>query len=424
MKLLQTTIRRYALVSFLILLMAIPLFYILLRVVVKMEVDEELLVNKQEVLAGLQRYHPDSVVNSMPFLDRGFSVVKGNGRRVYDSLYTVVVYDTLFKEKVPHRILLSHVVVNNQPYVIRIDASMIDYHNLVTIVVFVVVCLLVLLFAGLQLVNRHLSNRIWQPFYNTLQQLNHYRVEQHHRIELPASDINEFNDLNKAIGQLTERNYQAYISQKEFAENASHEMQTPLAVFQSKLELLMQIDPLTREQAGLISDMADASQRMNHLNRTLVLLTKIDNQQFAGKETVHLADVVATVTRQYEDVMAQKDIALTTQILVPVQVKANKALWEILVNNLLANAIRHNTVGGAIMVVVNNGQLIIQNTGKPEPLDEQRLFQRFRKDSNDSMSLGLGLAIAQKICELSSYQLQYGFTNGKHQFTVQFNTTS
>jgi signal transduction histidine kinase len=277
-----------------------------------------------------------------------------------------------------------------------------------------------LLLAGLLLINRYLSKRIWLPFYTALEKLRHYRVEQHQPLELVWSSINEFRDLNRSLEELTERVHSSYLSQKEFSENASHEIQTPLAIFQSKLELLMQTYPLNEEQAELIGDMANASQRLGKLNKSLILLTRIENLQFAETELILLATVIERNIQQLQPQAEGKHITVRCDIQGNLLLKANRSLLEILVANLLGNAIRHNSHGGVIEVGLVKDKLVIGNTGRPTALDPQQIFLRFHKESTDAGSIGLGLEIVRQITHLYGWNVEYAFEDGLHTFTVQF----
>jgi signal transduction histidine kinase len=297
---------------------------------------------------------------------------------------------------------------------------MVDKISLVKRIVFVLILLLILLLIGLLMINRSLTMKMWRPFYTTIKRLHDYRVDKQPVLKLERGSINEFNDLNKTIEELTERNYRLYASQKEFAENASHEMQSPLAVFQSKLELLMQTKPLNEEQAMLITDLANASKRMSRLNKSLILLTKIDNDQFLEKEVLSVRDILQKLVRQYEFQIEQKSIQCSFEDAKDITIEANKTLIEILLSNLLSNAIRHNIQDGFIKIILKEKELVIQNSGKLSSLDPQKLFQRFQNDSIDPGSIGLGLEIAKKICTLYHYSIQYLFSDQMHIFSVHF----
>ena len=250
-----------------------------------------------------------------------------------------------------NRQLVSHFYVNQEFYSLHITTSLTDKYSLVKRIIWVIAILLIALLLGLLILNRVLTQKIWKPFYNTLNRLKEYRVDKQEMLTLEKSPIDEFNDLNKAVTVLTETNYQAYQIQKEFTENASHEMQSPLAVFQSKLELLMQTNPLNEEQATLITELADASKRMFRLNKTLILLTKIDNDQFLEKEMVSVKDVLEKLIKQYEFQISNLSIRFEFISEKDITIEANKTLIEILLGNLLSNAIRHNISNGFIQII-------------------------------------------------------------------------
>jgi signal transduction histidine kinase len=419
MRLLQKTIRRYFILSLTILLSAIPIFYFLLQALVKEEIDEDLLVDKEALVSRI-RQSTKNEAESFNYLDHDISMKLNGDTRSYDSFYSVKIYDSIAKEIVPHRILVSNTKINNNHYLISLRTSMVDHDNLIEGVILVQAIVMLLLFAGLQLINKNLSKNIWSPFQVILENLRTYKVEEHKKILLPATGINEFDELNNTITQLTERNYRTYTSQKEFAENASHEMQTPLAIFQSKLELLMQTSPLSNEQAELIGGLADAGERMNRLNKALILLSKIENAQFPEKSLVDPGESFHEVLKGYEEAITLKAITLTTEINPQTHIQINKNLFEILIGNLLSNAIRHNHKSGSINVLINEKEMIFRNSGNPA-LNDEKLFKRFQKDSSDQNSLGLGLEISAKICALNRFKISYAFDHSQHIFLIQFN---
>ncbi len=259
------------------------------------------------------------------------------------------------------------------------------------------------------------------PFYITLQKLRNYKVEKHEPLSLSKSSITEFNDLNTSLQELTDRTHKSYLNQKEFTENAAHEMQTPVAVLQGKLELLMQTVPITEEQAQLIGELYDAGKRMAKLNKSLVLLTNIENSQFAEKETISVRQCVEKFILLYQAQIKEKQVVIENKMDEDVVLCANNALIEILISNLTGNAIRHNHIGGRIIIQLYKDSLSIQNTGRPTALNEDKIFQRFHKESTDANSTGLGLEMVRKVCNINHYTISYRFTDNMHGFTINFN---
>lgn len=422
MKLLQKTIRSYFVYSVFILLVAIPVFYYVIQRIVREDVDEDLLATKLILKTKISAALKNSTIEHLNFLDKNISVTKTDYRREFDSLITMDIYDSVSAEMVPYRILKSNFNTDNRSYLLQIKTSLVDNDDLIQSIVNVQVILLLLLLGGLFIINSSLSRRIWKPFYITLDKLRNYKVERHTSLALTKSSVNEFNDLNASLEELTLRTHQSYLSQKEFTENASHEMQTPLAVFQSKLELLMQTSPLNEEQAQLMGELADASRRMVRLNKSLLLLVKIENHQFQESESITVGKLIEDYLRQYNPQITQKKIAVSLKLQPEMMIAANRALIETLIINLLGNAIRHNQTNGSINIFLDSHSLIIQNTWKSSALDESRLFRRFQKNSGDSSSIGLGLEIIKQICNLYGFQISYQFIDGLHSFTILFNT--
>jgi signal transduction histidine kinase len=420
MRLIKKTIALYFIFSAILLVAAIPVFYYALKTVMINNIDENLITTKTRIMPQLLAAVTNGRGGNLNF--PGYDIVfeKEQSGKNGDSICSIELSGTSPDEVLPGRLLASHFIVNKESYSLRIKTSMVDKLALIKRIVLILCALLVVLLVGLLVINRVLTKNTWRPFYNTLNRLRAYRVDQQPVLAFEPVPISEFNDLNKAIEQLTERNYQVYASQKEFTENASHEMQSPLAVFQSKLELLMQTKPLNEEQATLITDLANASKRMSRLNKSLILLTKIDNNQFLEREPVSVKDVLQKLLLQYDFQVQQQSIGVVLNAPVDITVDANKTLVEILVGNLLSNAIRHNVAGGSIQIMLNDRELVIENTGKPQSLDTQKLFRRFQKESADTSSLGLGLEIVKKICALNHYDIQYQFINQMHKFSVTF----
>ena len=420
MKLLNKSIRSYLIYSSLALLISIPVFYLAIEELVAEDVDESLQAQKSEIVKKLEKldihdqrtfletFQPDIVLSS----DTLFSAK--------DTFYTIKIYDTLFKEEVPYRVLVSDIPLNGEAYFLKLKSSLLDSKDLIESIVTVMAALMLLIGMGLYIINRLISKKIWRPFYNAIDKLRHHHIEKNETLRFEPTDIDEFTDLHNTISALTQRNLQAYQSQKEFTENASHELQTPLAIFQGKLDLLMQTSPLNQDQGELISDLSDACQRLNKVNKTLLLLTKIENNQFPEKEIINIQEIVERLTEQYRFQLEKKKISLQSSFCSIDAIEANKALIEILLSNLYANAIRYSQENGFIRLLLKDNTLTFQNTGATTPLEEQKIFSRFHKESHDVQSIGLGLAIAKKITDLYEYNLSYTYLDGFHCFSIRF----
>ena len=209
------------------------------------------------------------------------------------------------------------------------------------------------------------------------------------------------------------------MQQKEFIENASHELQTPIAIFQSKLDDLMQRPGLTKKEAETIQELESTSKRMARLNKNLLLLSKIDNYQYADVEQVDLAELINNHVAVLKPMARLEHIAMILE-LENLFLEANFTLIEILITNLLHNAIRYSLKNEQVHITLKTRTLTITNTGNKLKMDAGKMMERFKKESTDPASSGLGLAIVKKICERYHYQISYSYENNLHTFRVIF----
>ena len=280
-------------------------------------------------------------------------------------------------------------------------------------------CVIVFVLAvAIVLTVRFISRRLWRPFDETLGQIEGFRLEDGELPVLPESDVKEFDRLNHALATLMKNSLASYRTQKEFTENASHELQTPLAVFQSKLDLLLQQPDLTERQAETIQGLYQVSSRLARLNRNLLLLAKIENSQYGQTEEINVADFVRELRPSLESLSAS--IAMHTDFRVELTVRANRTLLESLVNNLVVNAIRHNRPGGEIAITVADKQLVLSNTSDEPALDGTQIFNRFYHSPGQTKGNGLGLSIVKAVCEYHGWTVTYQYREGRHCFTVSF----
>ena len=232
----------------------------------------------------------------------------------------------------------------------------------------------------------------------------------------------EFDVLNDTLNDLTKKIQDDFVNLKEFTENASHEIQTPLAIIKSKLELSLH-DPLLPENQRTHIHLAyESAIRLSKLNEALLLLSKIENRQFTEETDVDLAGLINERIAQVEDLTGFRNIIVFLDLTAPFQVKMNRYLAEILVNNLLGNAIKHNVTNGEIRVSGDQHKLSISNTGLPLTIEPSKLFKRFVKQSVNNESTGLGLAIAKEICVTHHLLLEYSYHNQFHTLTITFNS--
>jgi len=340
-----------------------------------------------------------------------------------DTLYAFS--DTLamhpyFKRLEPHRKLTITRKINGTYY----KFNMIDIFLETDDVSGGVISVMTRLFFGLGLVlllaSFLISSWLFQPFQKTLQKIKSFNLKNNRAISFEDTSTKEFKQLNGFISQMTDKAQRDYVSLKEFSENAAHEMQTPIAVAKGKLELLLESSNLQEEQLPLIQSAQAALSKLSRLGQSLSLLTKIENNEFTVKETTNFSEVVEQSVLTFQDICALKGLTLKSNIEEKVMLSINASVADILISNLLKNAVRYNTKDGWVNITLDEKQLIVENPGNPPNVPTNQLFERFRKSNQSGASLGLGLAIVKKICEVNQLQVDYVFVEGIHRLIVKF----
>ena len=223
----------------------------------------------------------------------------------------------------------------------------------------------------------------------------------------------------KPFKKFVQGNIDTYTSQKHFIENASHELQTPLAISINKLETLAEDDQLKPEQLKLVASPLDHLERLTRLNKSLLLLSRIENKQFSESSPVNINELIKKITADFSDQLKFSDLKLNIIEKNSCIKEMNIDLATIFLINLVKNAIIHNKPGGFITMTIKSDLLIVENSGVEKPLDEEKIFNRFHSDEPSSVSTGLGLAIVKAIGELYDFKILYCYEQ-KHVITVHF----
>ena len=277
------------------------------------------------------------------------------------------------------------------------------------------VMLLVIVF----ITSRLVSKRILSPFHKTLESIREFSLRRQQEISPSATHTYEFKRLNSFLQKMTLKARDDYRALKEFTENASHELQTPLAVIKGKLELLLE-SAINDEQARQILGALNAAEKLSKINQSLALLNKLENREFDAPISINYSHHVLTVMDELKELMDMKSISINTDIHPNVKVSIHPSLADILLMNLFSNAIRHNHENGTINVKLTWFSFVIQNTGPEPAIPTEQLFQRFKKNNQSSDSIGLGLAIVKQICEVSGLSVSYDYKNSLHNIEVRW----
>lgn len=270
------------------------------------------------------------------------------------------------------------------------------------------------------LFNYLIAKRLWRPFYVSVNNASRYDIQSDKPLELPETDINEFMQLNEVFENMTRKMREDYLNLKEFSENASHEIQTPLAVIRSKADLLMQQKNLNKDSLSLIKSINESTTKLFKLNQGLLLISKIENKVFHDKRMVSLKQLIVNGLDNYKEILQLKKITVEMDTDDEALVEMNDTLAEIMISNLLSNAVRFNVDGGFIKCHIDKMFLILTNTGLALTIDPQDLFKRFHKNTNSHQSVGLGLSIVKKITETYGMQINYTCHDSIHSIKLQY----
>jgi signal transduction histidine kinase len=391
------------------------------------DVDESLVYQKDKMVEAITSNNLDSAsvthyTEMASKFDLGIYITSLQGvQHPKDSVYDNQLNDLTRQHIEPYRELCSVVKVNNKYYKIIVRKDLVENADLIQAIGVTQAILLFILLIGIVILNSYFSKKAWKPFYLLISKLKTYKIDSEKQIEIQPSEIDEFNELNLSVQRLTENNIQIYRAQKEFTENAAHETQTPLAAIKNQVDLLAQDANLNEAQSEIINRIDKNIRLLTKLNRNLLFLSKIENDQFNKLETVDVYSVVSEIVEAFEEQIKLKGISLTFSEKEKPVLSTNNQLLISLITNLLTNAIKYNIPAGKIEIKLTKQSFQIINSGVNQSLPEDKIYERFYKNSQLSESSGLGLAIAKKICNSLGYEMQYKFSEPDfHSFTIKF----
>ena len=426
-KLLHKPFKAFTIYALIILACSIPVYYLVVDFIWLDELDEHNHIVKERIEysfnnAQIEENELNSLLKNWGKLQPSTTLTPSDlSVPKPDSTYTITKQNTYVEhnEIDRFRVLSSYISINGKLYHLQTETNIEEADETMLAIAIVTLLFFALLVIGFIFLNRRIAKQIWQPFRNTLKKLKSFDLTTQQTVSFDKTDIEEFAELNQSLQKLIDKNISVYSQQKTFIENASHELQTPLAVLKSKLNLLLQNKNITSEQAELLTAIDLPLSRMTRINKNLLLLAKIENNQFAEIETIELTEIINETLELLIDYTTTKQITIDKNLSEKLTLTCNKTLLEILVNNLLINAIIHNTEQGKIQISFSDKTLTVSNTGKT-PLNNEKLFERFAVSSSQTTNSGLGLAIVKEICNRYQWKINYAFENNFHSFAVKF----
>jgi len=404
------------LTSSIILVITGIIYYFFIHLILTNKLDKDLAVEENEIRQYTRTYQKLPLPAS--YLDQQVSYrqspAEANDIREFSN---TTYLNQSENEQEPGRSLVTTLRLKGRNIQVTITKSRVESEDLVRVILLITLGVTLILLVSLFIINRFVMSRLWMPFYNTLKRMKSFEVTKMESLNSDSTKIDEFIELNQSVNAMADRVKQDYRELKSFTDNASHEMMTPLAVINSKLDSLLQTEPFTAQQGTLLEDIYQATGRLSRLHQSLLLLAKIENNLITDAQQIDLKGLIESKVRQFHELF-ERDSLITEVNLSNKTVIMSRYLADILLNNLFSNAVRHNQHGGKISIELTETTLVISNTGK-DFSGKDRLFDRFSK-SSESEGMGLGLAITKQVCNLYGYQITYRQINELHIFSIFF----
>ena len=427
MKLLNQSIKYLSIYILIIVSAWAILFYINILNEIKSSTDEGLENYKRIIL---QNAETDASILTKSHFDASFFTIRKiskqqalNTKDLYsDTVIFMQDADDKKPESEPVRMLTTSFKIHGSYYELKVANSIVEEDDLIDELFWDVVWLYVILITSIILVNNMVLKKLWNPFYDFLYQLKSYHLGTTKKLPQVSSKTKEFQDLQIAVNTLLVQNNLTFEQQKEFIGNASHELQTPLAIVTSKLELLLEKNNLQEDNVEKIAEIFQIITRLISLNKSLLLLSKIDNKQFFDNQEVDLNTLILKLIHEFDEIASFKGIKISIVEKSNLNLLIDPSLATIIVSNSLKNAIFHNIEKGTIEIEISKDRLQICNTGKNKMLQADKVFHRFQKSDSETTGTGLGLAIVKAIADLYQFPIDYKFKEDKHYFTLYFSS--
>jgi signal transduction histidine kinase len=412
---------KYSLVNLLamvvIFLMSSVVLYELTQGILIHEMDSDLSGIEQKVTLNIKQYN--TLPQGHPLDEEQINFAVTGTQKVARSSELVQLYSKREKKLHNFRKLVFPLWFNNTWYKVTVAKPVEGMHHLSRALITISSTTILATILISLVLNGFLLRRLWRPFYASMSIMRNFKLGRTEKLSFPETNIEEFSFMNDSLLMATEKAEQDYLLLKEFTENASHEMQTPLSIIRSKLDMLIQEKNLSEKQSELARAAYAAIKRLSRLNQSLLLLAKIENQQFNNMQEMNMKEMAEEKILQFQELWQSHKISVAHK-LHDSYIQISPELLDILLNNLFSNASNHNVSNGHVSIELQQGQLTISNTGNPTALNEKKLFSRFYKETINSNSNGLGLSIIKQISKVSSITTTYQFAGNMHSFNLHW----
>lgn len=409
----------YMIIALVSLIISTPVFYFATLYFYTKDIDEILIERKRQFVD----YHIEGLSDADIVTINKYNTsitIKESSRLTKDSIYTTSIYNKLEQEQEPYRVLEAPIQINGRTFVYSTHTNLLESEDLFFNIILLFSSILLLLLLGMYLIQKRISYKLWHPFYDSLNKIENYKLNKNNRTEFIPTEITEFNVLNESISKLMDKNKEVYDNQSEFLENATHELQTPIAILKVQLDMLIQNPELSDDMAEKLQKINETVSRLGRINKNLLLLSKIEKESKDSEEQISLEQLISKQIELFKEFQFHKANNIELKIENDTVFYGNKALFEILINNLIMNSIKHSDESASIRIELSANKLTVSNSGIERPLSDN-IFERFSKDETMNEGTGLGLSIIKKIVQLYNCNIEYQYINNLHCFIINFN---
>ena len=335
-----------------------------------------------------------------------------------DLFSDTLMFDLKDEQYKTFRYLQFETEMEGRAYLVKIYKSTNPTDLLVERVTLMMTLMVILFLAGIFILNRFIFASLWKDFFEAIDKLKQFETSKE-PVVLGDQDIEEFDELKRALEDMTRRLSRDYRELKEYTDHTTHELQTPLAVIKSKTELLIQSKNLGAEEMKCLDAINTSVKQLSRLNATLTMITRIENRQFTEKDEIKLNQLLDRHLDLLEEHIGLRGIKVVRNYEDAMVLHMDHGLADLLVANLLKNAIIHNVDEGTILVETREGCLMVKNDGPPLQFSQEELFTRFVRDTARSGNFGLGLSLVKKVCDTYNFSIEYSYDNQQHTFLLR-----
>ena len=385
--------------------------YFYVKNLMRSEVEEELYSTTARVEASLTK---NEVMFSLsPLVEVTYANLISP-----EILKDTIIYDPSQNEMEEFRELSSFKEIKGKIYKITVRNLIVESEDILIAIILSYMTIILLVFVFLFYFNKARNKKLWLPFFTNLEAIKNFSITSDKPIPLVDSEIIEFSELKDEVEILINKVRSDYKNLKHYTEDVSHELQTPLAIIQAKIENIINGEDLNDDQFKHLTSIQKDIQRLTQMNKRLTLLTKIENNQFDNLESVNMYDCIGATVKNFQE-LSNVQSQISGDVTSPL-VKMDPYLAEVLCNNLVSNALKHSNPDGIVKILTSNKIISISNQGSKALEHPEKLYSRFYRESELAKSTGLGLAIVHKICQLYKFKISYQFADGTHTFSIRF----